>query len=41
MKDKTYGIDAEAELMKILNRQIYASIRKDSIKMKVKKLFNL
>jgi len=41
MKDKTYGIDAEAELMKIFNRQIYASIRKDSRKMKVKKIFNL
>lgn len=34
-------IDAEAELMKILNRQIYASIRKDSRKQKIKKLFKL
>ena len=36
MKDKTYGIDAEGELMKILNKQIFNSIRKDWRKMKIK-----
>lgn len=39
MKDKTYGIDAEAEVMKILNKQIFNSIRKDWIKMKIKNIF--
>lgn len=47
MKDKTYGIDAEAELMKILNKQTLNSnqsiwiLRKDWRKMKIKKIFNL
>ena len=40
MKDKTYGIDAEAELMKILNKQTLNSIRKDWRKMKIKNIFN-
>jgi hypothetical protein len=41
MKDKTYGIDAEGELMKILNKQIFNSIRKDWRKMKIKNIFSL
>ena len=39
MKDKTYGIDVESELMKILNKQILNSIRKDWRKMKIKNIF--
>jgi hypothetical protein len=39
MKDKTYGIDAEAELMKILNREINISIKRDWRKMKIKNIF--
>jgi hypothetical protein len=35
----TYGIDVEAELIKILNKQILNSIRKDFRRVKIKKIY--
>lgn len=35
----TYGIDVEAELTKILNKQIYNSIRKDFRIIKIKRIW--
>mgnify|MGYP003342471949 CR=1 FL=1 len=35
----TYGIDVEAELIKILNKEIHMSLKKDWRKIKIKNIF--